>query len=576
MIHRLNTLLSVSTDTNFQPPSGHSVLVTSVGAVVSGGAGVTWNVHAGHSFRIGDKALKINAVGANTFTNAVTAVTATSITWAESQSFAVGDKLINLGPDGGSSTPNLDASKVRIFSNPDGSTVITNSKVSADSTASYEYWYQGNGKAWEVVLDATDDPISVFAGWNDTDHINAVDFGVKMDGTTDDSGALQACIDGIDGGKAQPIYLPDGVCLVSSTVTLTDNIQLRGAGVDQTYIRASASLTSGGVLGPKSAGTRYFFAGAEDLTLDAQSNCDLALDGTSMDSSTWKRVKFTGANVSGCEVQQSAAETATSNSFEQCRFQGNMAWGIHFDGSSANSNRVESCIFRDNGSGGVRIEDSSHNVVRDCIIEGSNAAPQLFGVDIEPGSAATALYNVISGNRFECGTSPTAGVTSHIRVDALCQDTMIIGNAFIGTPNTSEVADEPGVRTHIFPVTGGVGSGSGIDFKVFEETFDLSGGSPVTSASNMSAVGVVIGGSYRVDASDPITGTATGFDVGLTGQTQILANNDTTLTGHVIYKGLTTIEAAATTGVITAVGGTFTGGTVKVAFYVIESRFINP
>src|SRR3972149_3043842 len=110
--------------------ASYTVTTYPVGAVASANSsGVTATVDAGHSFRVNDKAL-IDPGGDNTFTVAVTAVTATTITFGISSfSITTSDRLANLGPDTGTAAPNYDASPMKVYSDADGSTAIANARV---------------------------------------------------------------------------------------------------------------------------------------------------------------------------------------------------------------------------------------------------------------------------------------------------------------------------------------------------------------------------------------------------------------------------------------------------------------
>lgn len=62
--------------------------------------------------------------------------------------------------------------------------------------------------------------------------ISALDFGVKADGSTNDTAAMQACINASYGNR---VYLPAGVIKVSN-LTITDELELAGEGYTRTTI----------------------------------------------------------------------------------------------------------------------------------------------------------------------------------------------------------------------------------------------------------------------------------------------------------------------------------------------------
>ena len=120
----------------------YTVTAYPVGAVAtSSSSGSTLTVAAGHSFVAGDKIL-IGPGSANTFSgvNVVDSVSATSIVMdGGSYAVSVGDKIVNLGPDIGTASPNYDASPMGIYTDPAGSTAASNATVTASSAGEYSW-----------------------------------------------------------------------------------------------------------------------------------------------------------------------------------------------------------------------------------------------------------------------------------------------------------------------------------------------------------------------------------------------------------------------------------------------------
>ena len=148
LIHRDNTLFVNGSDGKPTWGASYEVTVYPVGGEVSSAtSGTTINLYAGHSFKPNDKFLR-NPGTDDEFSGAVSSVTATTIVMGTSFTVAVGDQLVNLGPDGGTTTPNYDGSPVPIYADPTGSTTaLTNSTITADSTlGTYEYYYRGDGR----------------------------------------------------------------------------------------------------------------------------------------------------------------------------------------------------------------------------------------------------------------------------------------------------------------------------------------------------------------------------------------------------------------------------------------------
>jgi len=81
----------------------------------------------------------------------------------------------------------------------------------------------------------------------------AFDFGVKGDGATDDTAALQNAIDslylrGLDENDRAALHLPAGDYLINGTIYLPPFVSLIGDGVDKTIIRSSTIDTNQNVL----------------------------------------------------------------------------------------------------------------------------------------------------------------------------------------------------------------------------------------------------------------------------------------------------------------------------------------
>src|SRR5574340_904968 len=139
---RRNGQVQVTSNSYLAPASSYTVTVYPVGAQASAtSSGATITVRAGHGFAAGDKFIKSDGT-AFSGTDTVQSVTATSIVMGTSHSITSGDVLINLGPDGGTSTPAYTASPIKIYNDMAGSgTEITNSTVTTNPSGEYGYWH---------------------------------------------------------------------------------------------------------------------------------------------------------------------------------------------------------------------------------------------------------------------------------------------------------------------------------------------------------------------------------------------------------------------------------------------------
>ena len=138
---------SDSTDANLG--ASYDVTAYPVGAIVVSVSTTTITVDAGHSFRVGDKYL-YDPGTSNTFsgTDTVQSVTSTTIVMGNDQTAIVsaGNALVNVGADTGTSAILYDASPMVIYSDADGSTAVSNSRVTCDATGTYSYYHKGDGR----------------------------------------------------------------------------------------------------------------------------------------------------------------------------------------------------------------------------------------------------------------------------------------------------------------------------------------------------------------------------------------------------------------------------------------------
>lgn len=233
------------------------------------------------------------------------------------------------------------------------------------------------------------------------DLVSVKDFGAVGDGVTDDTAAFQAAID-----SKKSLYIPDGIYLISSTLTITAtdslciagnnfghvNDQTTGSVIKFTGSASPAIRVQGGAIGAKISG----------LFLDIQ---DSSSDGFDFGGAWYLKLQ-------DCVVRNarygvylhydtpdyfSGVAELTSCYFSKC------ANGVKTSKVDINVVKVDNCTFFD-GVNGVLIGDSGvassvrNFIVRDSLFE-ANAG---YDVGVVAGGAQQLL---VDGNYFEENTA---------------------------------------------------------------------------------------------------------------------------------------------------------------------------
>ena len=160
LTHRSNTIFDGSTPSRVSLGSGSVVVLPPGGIASASSSGDTITLYSGHGFSSGDKFMVGTDVGtfSGLYTVTVSGNSLTSDPTGAAFNIGTGDRIINLGTDTGTSTPNFDGSTVTIYSTPDTTTEIEDSTIIASGEGFYEYWHAGLS-LWELILDGSGEPV---------------------------------------------------------------------------------------------------------------------------------------------------------------------------------------------------------------------------------------------------------------------------------------------------------------------------------------------------------------------------------------------------------------------------------
>ena len=142
LAYRNNTVLP---DSNSEPSwgSNYTIVVYEVGGMAaSGSSGTSVTLRSGHGFAASDK-LILEASGSIDVATyrTVNSVAGNVLTIDSALSVSAGDKIINLGPDTGTTEPNYDGSPISIYADMAGEgSAVSNAEVTATAQGLYEYW----------------------------------------------------------------------------------------------------------------------------------------------------------------------------------------------------------------------------------------------------------------------------------------------------------------------------------------------------------------------------------------------------------------------------------------------------
>lgn len=350
LTHRSDTVFALASDGDLTVQGGTVTAYAPGGIVAQTSNGNQITLYGGHGFTGGEKFML--GIDPDTFSGiyTVASVAGNVLTISLNGTYSVntGDRLVNLGTDTGVSAPNYDGSSVVIYSTPDTTTTIDESRVSLSDTGFYEYWHDGLA-LWELVRSTSGDPIGVEvdAVQATTAQLNVKDFGAVGDGVTDDKTAIQAALDAVPatGGK---VYAPAGTYIVSEALWIHSNTHVCGDGIDiTTFKRAGDSYTSTSDPGFNTNPVLCCGPSPESPYTNSNSGTAITLTDLTVDGNyTAQTLTSIGNGAYGF----STARTLGSDSggcidgltIQRCKFQNLMQDGMYI--SNCNNVLIDSCV----------------------------------------------------------------------------------------------------------------------------------------------------------------------------------------------------------------------------------------
>ncbi len=253
--------------------------------------------------------------------------------------------------------------------------------------------------------------------------VNVKDHGVTGDGSTDDTVALQACVDAADAGST--IFFPPGTYLISAPITMKDSCSYLGAGRSTASASVIKQKNSANITGPHGR-TGLFVSSAFSTDAAVCSNPvlvqGLAFDGNKANNGSsnasgvllngfWSTITdcyftnlpYAGVLLSdytndGTYVSNSCSENRLSN----LKIDGCPSSGIEQESGNGNSNLdgfITDCYISDVGDGIYMSKAAGWSIRRNHIY-----GVQLGGIHLGACYATTVTENYIE----DFGTQNTA------------------------------------------------------------------------------------------------------------------------------------------------------------------------
>ena len=439
MIHRQNNVLKTAASGSPAFAASYTVNVLPVGAVAVSFAGNTATVDGGHGFAAGDKVLVFDGTTATFVAQVLSSVTATTLVWSSATpTIALGNLLCNLGPDTASgSTPTYDASPMKTYSDADGGTAITNSKITCSATGEYDYYFEGDGRCWELVRDSSGTVAGVVDGWGGLpERYNIADYGAAVDGSTDDYLRVDAAIVAANAQGGGTVFFPEGDTEFGGTVTLRTGVNLAGAGKSSKISTSTGTvnLFKGTAVDDIDISNLFMEGGSPENTTDSTGlaiwtvttcervsvhHCHFEKHNTVWHDSKGSNISFsnnTGSEIATafCRWLGTTDSIASDNRCDGARTVGGARNAANFTWLSAESGPIytERTIVSNNHLSNFLYESilvkGSHCSVVGNIINANGASSAAINLESQGGESAQPViggtYNTVTGNVIKsCG-----------------------------------------------------------------------------------------------------------------------------------------------------------------------------
>jgi hypothetical protein len=245
---------------------------------------------------------------------------------------ADGTRIVDLGADTGTTSPNYDASPITVYSDPELVDTATDATLTTSSLGEYEYWVDEQ-IVTELVRNSAGTISEVIQDVREPYHpyiYNVEDYGAKGDGTTDDTVALQVAIDAAQDAGGGTVFLPGWHKTTSVLTIVSGRVTIEG--------RAHAGTKSGILAAHTGVG----------LKVDAN-QCYLKTFEINGNSQTSACIQY--GNAARTRTERVNANTSAGNGFEIDPDQG-------VTGSTCNQLVFEQCEALSNGENGLETVDS--------------------------------------------------------------------------------------------------------------------------------------------------------------------------------------------------------------------------